>query len=235
MHLGIIYGLLYLIFIRWVRHSRWRWHALPFILICLWGYTLMAGMPVSLTRAALMLSLFTISWLSQYDTDPLHPLALSAVIILLVSPGELFSVSFQLSFSAVFFIIALWGPLQDSLPKLPWAVRMLAVSCAAQLGTMPLTLYYFHQLPLLAPLLSLILIPLTTIIIYLTLVVLALPNAITGQALNMAEGLQNWIIGQAGSLHFATLTDIHLSGIAVALMYAAMIVAIVRLRTREEY
>ena len=52
MHLGIVYGVLYLVFIGWVRHSRWRWFALPIILLFLWSYTLIAGMPVSLTRAA---------------------------------------------------------------------------------------------------------------------------------------------------------------------------------------
>ena len=104
MHLGILYAFLYMIFIRWVRHNQWRWFSLPLILLCLWGYALVAGMPVSLVRAALMLSILTILSLMQYDTDPLHPLALSAIIILLITPTDLYSISFQLSFAAVFFL-----------------------------------------------------------------------------------------------------------------------------------
>ena len=232
MHLGIIYGLLYLVLIRWVRLSRWRWHALPLILLLLWSYTLVAGKPVSLVRAAIMLSVFTVAWLRQYTTDPLHPLALSAIIILLVSPTALFSISFQLSFSAVFFIIALWGPLSESFPKLPWALRMLAVSCIAQLGTMPLTLYYFHQLPLLAPLFSLVLIPLTTLIIYLTLAALVLPLAPLGQVLSLLVALQQEVVDLGGSLPGGTLTGFCPDGIWVALTYGALMIAIVRLRTR---
>lgn len=235
MHLGIVYAFLYLIFIRGVRHTRWRWHALPLILLCLWGYTLLAGMPVSLVRAALMLSIFSIIFLMQYDTDPLHPLALSAIIILLIAPTDLLSISFQLSFAAVFFLLALWAPLSERFPELPWAARLLAVSCVAQIGTMPLTLYYFHQLPLLAPLLSLLLIPLTTLIIYLTLAAIILPLALLGQILNVLESLQQRIIDVAGSIPGGTLTDIYPSIVVVALMYGAMLLAIVRLRTRAKF
>ena len=232
MHLGIVYAFLYLVFIRGVRHTRWRWHALPLVLLCLWGYSLVAGMPVSLVRAALMLSIFTVISLMQYGTDPLHPLALSAIIILLIVPTDLLSISFQLSFAAVFFLTALWAPLSERFPELSWAVRLLAVSCVAQIGTMPLTLYYFHQLPLLAPLLSLLLIPMTTLIIYLALAAMVLPVAPLGMILNAVVQSQEKIIQRTGSLPFATLTDIYPSALAVALMYGAMIIAIVRLRTR---
>lgn len=232
MHLGILYSFMYLIFIRWVRHSKWRWHALPLMLLCLWGYALVAGMPVSLVRAALMLSVLTVLSLMQYRTDPLHPLALSAIIILLISPTDLYSISFQLSFAAVFFLLALWEPLTDLLPETNWAIKILITSCIASFGTMPLVTYYFHQLPLLSPLLSLILIPLTTIIIYLTLAAMLLPVAPLGWLLNATVLLQQKIIDFAGSIPFATLTDIYPSTLMVALMYGATVIAVVRLRTR---
>ena len=233
MHLGIIYGFLYLIFVRWVRHTRWRWHALPLILLFLWGYALIAGMPVSLLRAALMLSVFTIISLMQYDTDPLHVLALSAIIILLIAPTDLLSISFQLSFAAVFFLLALWTPLRNMFPKLHWTIELLITSCIATLGTMPLVAYYFHQLPLLGPLLSIILIPLTTIVIYLTLGAMLLPIAPLGWLLNKIVSLQEQILEFAGSIPHSILTDIYPSKTVVALMYGALIIAIIRLRTRE--
>lgn len=235
MHLGIVYAFLYLVLVRGVRHTRWRWYALPLVLFCLWGYTLVAGMPVSLARAAIMLSVFTIVSMMQYDTDPLHSLALSAIIILLIAPADLLSIGFQLSFAAVFFLLALWAPLRERFPRLPWAVRLLAVSCIAQIGTMPLTLYYFHQLPLLAPLLSLLLIPLTTLIIYLSLAAMALPLAPLGQMLNVLEALQRRIIDFAAGIPGGTLEDIRPGVAAVALMYGAMLLAIVRLRTSHHF
>lgn len=231
MHLGILYSFLYLVFVRWVRHSKWRWHALPFVLLCLWGYALVAGMPVSLVRAALMLSVLTIISLMQYRTDPLHPLALSAIIILLISPTDLYSISFQLSFVAVFFLLALWEPLTVLFPETGWALKTLLSSCIASFGTMPLVAYYFHQVPLLSPLLSLVLIPLTTLIIYLTLASMLLPVASLGWLLNAVVLFQQRTIDFAGSIPFATLTDVRPSVLMVALMYAAMVVAVVRLRT----
>lgn len=233
LHLGILYGMLYLILVRPLRHSKWRWLSLLLVLPCLWGYALVAGMPVSLVRAALMLSILTVVSLMQYNTDPLHPLALSAIIILLADPADLLSISFQLSFAAVFFLLALWKPLSDRFPELCWGVKILAVSCIATLGTMPLTLYYFHQLPLLGPLLSLILIPLTTLIIYLTLAAIILPITPLGWLLNVVESLQQWVIEVAGSIPGGILTDLYPNATVVALMYGAMVMAIVRLRTRS--
>lgn len=233
MHLGILYSLLYFCLVRWVRHSRWRWYFLPLILFSLWGYALVAGMPVSLVRAALMLSVITITTLMQYRTDPLHPLALSAIIILFVEPLQLFSISFQLSYAAVLFLLLMWGPVNDLFPQQNWASRLFIVSCIATLGTMPLTLYYFHQLPLLGPLLSLILIPLTTVIIWLTLATILLPVSAFGWVLNNIVILQEKILNYAGSIPYTTLTDIYPDEISIMLLYAAMLVAIVRLRTRN--
>ena len=232
MHLGIVYGVLYLVFIGWVRHSRWRWFALPIILLFLWSYTLIAGMPVSLTRAALMLSIFTILSLMQYDTDPLHVLALSAIVILLIAPTDLLSISFQLSFAAMLFILALWRPVSEMVPKLHWTIQLLAVSCVATLGTMPLIAYYFHRIALLGPLLSLVLIPMTTLIVYLTIATMILPIMPLGWLLNGAVALQERILDFAGSIPGSMLTDIYPSIPVVAMMYGAMLVAIIRLRTR---
>lgn len=232
MHLGVIYGLMYLVFIRLVRFSKWRWHALPLVLLALWGYTLVAGMPVSLVRAALMLSLMTAFSLMEYDTDPLHPLALAAIIVLLISPRALLSVSFQLSFTAVFFILALWRPLSEKFRGANWAVRLLTVSCIASFGTMPLVAYYFHQVSLVGPLFSLILIPLTTVIIYLTIAAMVLPVAPLGALLNCAEAIQNKVVALAGSIPGGVLTDVYPGKLSLVLVYGVMLVAIVRFRSR---
>ena len=109
---------------------------------------------------------------------------------------------------------------------------MLAVSCVAGLGTMPLVAYYFHQVPLLGPLLSLILIPLTTLIIYLSLAAMLLPVTPFGWLLNNIVSLQERILNLAGSIPHSIVTDIYPSKTIVALMYGLMLVAIIRLKTR---
>ena len=113
-----------------------------------------------------------------------------------------------------------------------WAVELLITSCIATLGTMPLVAYYFHQIPLLGPLLSLILIPMTTLIIYLTLAAMLLPIAPLGWLLTGIVSLQEWILELAGSIPHSILIDVYPSKTVVALMYGAMIVAVIRLRTR---
>lgn len=231
MHLGIVYGVLYLLLVRPLRQSRWRWHVLPPVLLCLWGYALVAGMPVSLVRAALMFSILTILSLMQYDTDGLHPLSLSAIIILLIAPAQLLDISFQLSFAAVFFLMTLWQPLGAALPHTNWLLRLLLTSCIAGLGTMPLVAYYFHRISLLGPPISLVLSPLTTLIIYLSLAAMALPAMPLGLALNKLVGLQEQVLNLAGSLSFAQLDDMYPSAFQTALVYAVLVVAIVRLRT----
>lgn len=232
MHLGIIYGFLYFFFIRWVRFSKWRWHILPLILLLLWGYALVTGMPVSLVRAALMLSILTVLSLMGYNTDPLHPLALSAIIILLIAPKELLSISFQLSFVAVFFILALWIPLYEMFPKMPWPIRLLSVSFVASFGTLPLIAFYFHQVSLTGPFLSIILIPLTTLIIYLTIATILLPVSPLGWLMNGVVRLQDQSLDLAGAIPFCEMTGITLSLPLVCMIYGAMLMAIVRLRTR---
>ena len=233
MHLGILYTLLHLLFVRWVRHSHWRWHVLPLILVFLWGYALVAGLPVSLVRAALMLSIMSIMSFLQYRTDPLHPLALSAIVILLIAPSQLYSISFQLSFSAVFFILLLWEPASNLFGKINWAVRLLGVSCVATLGTMPLIAYHFHEVSLIGPLLSLVLIPLTTLIIWLTFAAMLVPITPLGWLLDSVTEVQNWFLSLAGSIPYTTLTNIHPSILDIVLIYAVLLVAAVRLRTEN--
>lgn len=229
MHLGILFSLLYILIIRPLRATRWRWAALLPLLLTLWGYVLLTGMPVSLVRAAVMLSLCSVMLLQHYVTDPLHPLAVSAIAILFFSPEDIHSLSFQLSFSAVSFILLLSPQLNDYDLHLPRMTKLLAVSCIAQAGTLPLTLYHFHQLPLLAPLLSLILLPLTMVIVYLSLLTFALPFVLLGECLNAMVAMQERIIHLASVIPGATLTGIYPTLPVVILLYAALLLMFIRL------
>jgi len=228
MHLGILYGLLYLLFIRRIRFSEWKWFWLPPILLTIWGYAFIAGMPVSLVRASIMFSLATIATLAQADTPPLHILALSALIILLFIPKALFQIGFQLSFIAVFFILALYIPIRERLGLRNKVANLLVLSAVAQLGTAPLSIYYFHSLPLLGALVSIILIPLTTIIIYLGLLVLLIPLGCTTWLLSTAISIQEWIVRMAGSLPYTTITDLYPTWWQVLLVYMLLLCIIAK-------
>lgn len=235
MHLGILYALFYFVFIFPLRHSRWRWAALLPMTICIWGYAILTGLPVSLVRAALMLTFFSIMQLWHYRTDPLHPWSLSAMIILLVSPRQLAEIGFQLSFVAVFFLNSVWSFLSEKYTKSRWVVKMLASSTIAQIGTMPLVIYYFHRISLLAPLLNIILIPLTSATIYLTLLTLCMPYAVLGWTLDTLVGMQERLIGWANQIYWATATGVYPSLLYICLLYAVFLLLTVLLRTSRDF
>jgi competence protein ComEC len=109
---------------------------------------------------------------STYNT-----LAAAAFFSLFLSPNDLFSIGFQLSYAAV-LIIVYFGTLIQNLfhPETPIGTYMwgiIAVSVAVQIGTMPLTLYYFGIVPTYSLLTNILVIPLSFVILTLTILVLA--------------------------------------------------------------
>ena len=230
MHLGILYAVLYFFFVHKIRFTEWKWFYLPLILGIIWGYVIIAGMPVSLVRSAIMFSYITIASLAGKQTPPLHVLASSALIILLIHPESLFSISFQLSFAAVFFITILYLPLKTVFRKTNKVVDLFGLSLIAQIGTAPLSIYYFHSLPLLASVVSLVLIPLTTLIIYLCLVTLVMPNPVTGYALNSIINLQDRIIGSIQSIPHITIHHLYPSVMEVVIVYGILLCAALRVK-----
>lgn len=228
MHLGIIYGILYMLFIRRIRFSEWKWFWLPPILLTIWGYAFIAGMPISLVRASIMFSLATIATFAQNDTPPLHILALSALTILLFKPSALFGISFQLSFLAVFFIIVLYQPLREIIRLRNVITDTLMLSVVAQLGTAPLSIYYFHTLPLTGAIVSVILIPLTTIIIYLGLLTLLIPIECIAWLLTIVIKTQDWIVESLASIPYTTITGLYPTWWQVLLVYLLLLCIIAR-------
>lgn len=223
MHLGILFGILYMLFIRRIRFSEWKWFWLPPILLTIWGYAFIAGMPISLVRASIMFSIATIATLAQNDTPPLHILALSALVILLFSPTALYTIGFQLSFLAVFFILVLYHPLKEKLKLGNFITEMFVLSVVAQLGTAPLSIFYFHTLPLTGFFISVILIPLTTIIIYLGILLLLVPIESIAWMLTIVIKAQEWLADTIASIPYSTITDLYPTWWQVLLVYLLLL------------
>ncbi|MDM9631518.1 ComEC/Rec2 family competence protein [Robiginitalea aurantiaca] len=130
----------------------------------LWAYALIAGFSPSVVRAVVLYSFVALALYLQRPGQTLHFLGLSWMFMLVViNPNWLFQVGFQLSFAAVASIVVFFPVLFSYWPfkKRPWNYpgKLLAVSLAAQLGTLPFTLYYFHQFPGLFLLSNLVLLP----------------------------------------------------------------------------
>ncbi len=166
LHLGIIYGFLFYVFGQY--RKSW-WFVLCSIVI-LWSFALIAGMPSSVVRAAFMFSVFAIGQLFHRTSNIYNTLFLSAFALLLVNPNVIYDVGFQLSYLAVLGIALAYKPLKhlviirNKLLGKVW--NLTCISFSAQLLTAPLVIYYFHNVSLIFFFSNLIVIPLTTLILF---------------------------------------------------------------------
>ncbi|GEM_PF-4338834 len=107
-------------------------------------YLLIVGARPAVTRAVIMTAAGIFSIFFERDRNVLNALALAAVILLIINPYALFDAGFQLSFIATVGIIVITPFLLRLFSKLPPIIsEYLAIALAAQIGVVPLQLYYF--------------------------------------------------------------------------------------------
>ena len=146
-------------------------------LFLMWGYALLTGLPASVVRAVCMISVFLVGKLLYEQNNPLNALFIAAFFMLLICPDYLFEVGFQLSFLAVLSILIYQPILRKIIPSHPVinpVLNILIVSLAAQILTLPVSVYYFHIVPIWFLPANLIIIPLLTPLILFTLIDLCL-------------------------------------------------------------
>jgi competence protein ComEC len=121
------------------------------LLAILWIYTGITGFSPSVNRAAIMFSFFLLARLLGRKYNSIHILFLSAFFMLVYNPNYLFDIGFQLSYSAILGIFLFYPSIFNKLTlKRKWVKKIwetTALGIAAQLLTLPFTLYYFHQFP----------------------------------------------------------------------------------------
>jgi competence protein ComEC len=168
-------------------------------------------------RAVTMFSFITIGMYMRRETNIYNTLGSSILLILLIRPNFLFDVGFQLSYCAVFSIVTiqpLFAKLWKSSNKIiQYFYDILTVSFAAQIGVLPLSLYYFHQFPGLFFLTNLVVIPLLTLIlvcgmIALLFAVMRIPTEIFIHLLSFLVGLMNRYVAFISSFRNFIITGI---------------------------
>ncbi|MCF8298906.1 MAG: ComEC family competence protein [Saprospiraceae bacterium] len=176
LHVGIIYLLLnsMLLFLNKRRFGKIL-KAIILILM-IWSYAMITGMAPSVLRASTMFSFIIIGNALKRYTSIYNSLAVSALILLSINPFIIMEVGFQLSYAAVISIIAIQPMIYRLYATKIWilnkAWQITTVSIAAQIGTFPISIYYFHQFPNYFILTNLIVIPLAGFIIYAGIVLL---------------------------------------------------------------
>lgn len=150
-HVAILFVFITLL-LKPIRHNRYgRLFNAALSLLAIWAYVILTGLSPAATRAAVMLSMVIISQASGRPVHNLNVLAVSAFALLLYDPFLITDVGFQLSYLAVFGLLALQPIIYEQFefehkwPDKFW--RLCSLSLAAQLITFPLSAFYFHQFP----------------------------------------------------------------------------------------
>ena len=239
LHVGIIAMIL-----RWLLlHFHWRrkWIKLLLMILPLWMYALLTGFSPSVIRATVMFSLLVIGLEIGKQPSTYNVLAASALVLLFINPYFLFSVGFQLSYAAVVGIvyfqpkIAVWLLPKNRIIHYFW--QLTTVSIAATLGTLPFSLYYFHQFPVWFWLSSAVVIPAAAVILsvgilFFTIGAVPFLGVFIGQALEWIIWLMNSIIGLIHALPFSLIEGLWLSDWEFYLLLFAIIGFGLLLQTR---
>jgi competence protein ComEC len=141
-------------------------------------FAIISGLSPCVLRSVVMFSFLAIGNHLRRSGNIYHTLLVSILLILLFEPYFLFDIGFQLSYLALFFILWLqpilkniWNPKNKIVMNL-WDV--LTISFAAQIGTLPLCLYYFHQFPGLFFVTNIVIIPILSFIMIAGIIVMIL-------------------------------------------------------------
>lgn len=174
-HIMVIFGMFYFLLVRFI-HLDLRKYAIIVSLVFIWFFAMFIGFGNSVLRSCIMLSAYFIYIMLQRKPDLLHSLALSALIILFFDTHQLFDVGFQLSFLAVLGIFWLNQPLLKLFPRQDHYLKKLifntiTISVSAQLATLPVVLYYFHQFSFISVIANFVIVPFSEIIIVFSFLV----------------------------------------------------------------
>lgn len=194
LHVGIVLLLLRFL-LKPVRFYRLKWIKSGIIILLIWSFAFITGLSPSVMRAATMFTFLEIGSALGGKRKSRDAVLVSAVILLLYDPMLLYQVGFQLSYLAVLAILwvqpwleKFWTPKYKIINYL-WGIA--TVTIAAQIGVMPLSLFYFHQFPGLFFISNIVILPFLGVI---------LGGGIVVSSLAVVGWLPDWLILGYGSI-----------------------------------
>lgn len=235
LHVGIIYLILIWLFTKLLFKIPIPLQVI-IILLFLWFYAALTGFSPSVKRATIMFTFFAIGRLNKYAFNTYNLIAASAFFILLFNPNSIFMVGFQLSYLAVLSIMYFQPKIgkliyiENKIVKYIW--DLTSVSIAAQIGTLAISIYYFHQFPVFFWLSNILIIPIAPFLIYFSvLLFIFYPYGIisTGIAklLNLLLSYLEWVTNTISQFDFSILDNLLLLKSQVVIIYLLILVLIV--------
>ena len=170
LHVGIISGILFVLLGEKKSYIKKVW-SIVLIMLVIWAFVFFTGAKTSTIRAGTMFSLLYISMISDRLYNRYNVIATSAFITLIASPHSIFEVGFQLSYLAVLSIFIFYPCInnlidcskQSFLIKKGWSIITLSIS--ANILILPLSVFYFNQIPLSFVLSNLVAVPMAGFIV----------------------------------------------------------------------
>jgi competence protein ComEC len=175
MHVGLIFMVLNLIFKSLLKLRYGNIFFIIAITIILWIYAGITGFSPSVLRATIMFNFLLIGKNIRKVNFIYNSILVSIFFLLLYDPLLIYNVGFQLSYAAVIGIVFVQPYLNSLLTSKSWIIQklwpLISVTLSAQFFTLPLILYYFSQFPVYFFISNLLIIPISTLVIYLGFVV----------------------------------------------------------------
>ena len=245
LHIGIVATVTFAIFrwivawlspVLWAGWTRRTAAILTFVPVLAYGF--LAGMSPSTQRAVIMVSIFLLTLLFDRDQDLINTICIAGMLILVINPPALFSISFQLSFTAVLVIVLGMSLMRPILQKtkgikaamITKGVAFMAVTLFATVGTAPLVMAYFNQVSLIGIVVNIVAIPLVGFLaVPLGLLAVFIQVFSTGAASACLQ-LSHWVLEKAilvidffSGLPAAALETITPSLVEISLFYLMLL------------
>ena len=234
LHLGLIYVMLVWIFNRIPFIKRSGLIKVLLILGSLWFFSILTGASASVLRSAVMFTCIVIGQHFFTRSSIYNSIAASAFLLLCYDPYFLWDVGFQLSYLAVIGIVWLQQVIYRSVyirnKKIDKLWNMISVTLAAQIITFPICIYYFHQFPNLFLISNLLAVPLSTVILFAEIFLIAcswIPVAASyaGKLISLLIWLMNYIIQTFNHFSFSRLDNIYADVLSTWLLYVIVLAA----------
>lgn len=201
------------------------------IIAGLWIFSALAGASPSVLRSATMFSFMVIGGWMQRKAPSVNSLAASAFLLLCVEPYWLWDTGFQLSYSAVLGLMILATPVYRVFylknPLLDNLWKTSSVTIAATILTFPLTIFYFHQFPTYFIITNLLVIPLSSLILLMELLLCSLSYVpifanFIGHITGLMIGWMNDFVAYSETIPGASFQGMKIDIVQVILLYAAL-------------
>jgi len=183
MHLDIIFKNLVFVTGHLPRKMFWRLLELVIVLISVWIYTFIAFASPSVVRASIFFSLFFIGTFFNQPRYTLNFIAGGILVILFFDLHSIYHIGLQLSYAAVIGIHLFYPVFYKMVPMdnaiLNWMWSNLCITLSAQLTTLPILLFHFHQTATLVIISNFIMVPLSTLLLYALIVLVMMPNQVS--------------------------------------------------------